>query len=215
MIINKRKKIIIISIIIILLFLITILLVKLGQEKKRQQHIQEETARVKQYTSIQEFKNMEEVALYLNCTFIKQEEVQDSNINYNVYMKLPEEVCSNKAENRTFFENLIQYSAHALDYKNFCIIDEKNNTKVLVECNHDNKTVNAYSIDGVVNYFEKQQNTENMNNLKQIKPINIEITSQQLKQIISNSWSTNNINLGTSESTYRNYDVYFDEGYHR
>lgn len=213
MIINKRKKIIIISIIIILLFLITILLVKLGQEKKRQQHIQEETARVKQYTSIQEFKNMEEVALYLNCTFIKQEEVQDSNINYNVYMKLPEEVCSNKAENRTFFENLIQYSAHALDYKNFCIIDEKNNTKVLVECNHDNKTVNAYSIDGVVNYFEKQQNTENMNNLKQIKPINIEITSQQLKQIISNSWSTNNVNLGTPESTYRNYDVYFDEGY--
>lgn len=210
---NKKKKFFIIFIIVILLFLITILAVKLGQEKRKQQHLQEETARVKQYTSLQEFKNMEEVALYLNCTLIRQEEVQNSNINYNVYMKLPEEVCANKAENRTFFENLIQYSAHALDYKNFCIIDEKNNTKVIVECNNDGKTVNAYSIDGISNYFEKQQNIENMNNLKQIKSINIEITSPQLKQIISNNWSTNNVSLGTLESTYRNYDVYFDEGY--
>lgn len=210
---SKKKKLFVTFIIVILLFLITILTVKLGQERKRQQHLQDETTRVKQYTSIQEFKSMEEVALYLNCTFIKQEEVQNSNINYNVYMKLPSEVCENKANNRTFFENLIQYSAHALDYKNFCIIDEKNNTKVLVECNNDAKTVSAYSIDGTVNYFEKQQNIENMNNLKKIDPINIEITSNQLKQIISNNWSTSNISLGSQESTYRNYDVYFDEGY--
>ena len=210
---NKRKKIIIISAIIILLFLITILTVKLNQQKKKQQHLEEETQRVKQYTSVQQFTSMEEVALYLNCTFIKQEEVQGSNINYNVYMKLPNEVCTNKVENKTFFENLIQYSAHALDYKNFCIIDENNKTKILINCNYDNKSVNAYSIDGIVNYFEKQENIQNMNNLKTIKPIEITLTSSQLNQIISNNWSTNGLNLGTLESTYRNYDVYFDEGY--
>lgn len=169
--------------------------------------------RVKQYSSIDEFKAMDEVAMYLDCKFIKQEASKQDGIEYNIYLELPQNVVTNKNNNRNFYENLIQYSAHALQYKNFAIIDEKNNANILVYCEEEEKMVKLYSIDGVINYFDKVENDYNMNNFKTVDPIDIEITSDVLNKIINNKWQLSGLDLGTQESTFRGYDIYFDEGY--
>lgn len=215
MIINKKKdykKIIMISLIILLLFLITIILVKYNQYRKQQKRLEQEIERVKQYTALTDFKSIEEVALYLNCKFIKQEDSKIENIDYNVYMELPVKFEGQSSENKSFAEKLIQFSAYVLKYKNFVIQDEKNGTSITVICNEEKGLVTTYYINNTENYFDLNESKENIEELEIIETIKLEVTSDELNQIINNKWMANNINLGTRESIYRNYDIYFDEG---
>lgn len=209
---NNKKKIIIISIIILLLFLITIILVKHKQNKEYQLHIQQEKIRVKQYSSLEQFKTLKEVAYYLDSEFIKQEKSDEENIDYKIYMELSNKIEQNSYKNKEFFEKLIQYSAFVLEYKNFIIIDEKNETTIIVYCDEQESLVGKYYINNIENYFEVKETEKNIQEIKEINPIKIEIVSDELKQVISNNWDSKYIQFGTKESTYRNYDIYFDEG---
>ena len=213
MIINKKmnnKKIIIIVVLVILLFLITIIIRNVHQSKKQQEFIEQEIRRVKQYTALTDFKSIDEVALYLDYNLIKQEESQTEGITYDIYIELPN---NNSDNNKSFIENLIQYNAYALKYKNFIIIDKKNNLNIVVICNESLQQVEKYSINNIENYFDVQETLKNIENFSNIEPIDVQITSDELNQIVSNNWRTNNIQIGTIESSYRKYDIYFDEGF--
>lgn len=216
MIINKKKnykKIIIISSIILLLFLITITIIKHNEKVKRAKQLEEETARVKSYTALTEFKSIEEVALYLDCKFIKKEDSKRENINYDIYMTLPVKFDGDSINNKSFAEKLIQYSAYALGYKNFVIIDEEHSTSILVMCNEEQQLVSTYYINNIENYFDIIQNKENAKNYKPIENIeNMNISSEILNQLIQNKWNPDKVDFGSKESIYRNYDIYFDEG---
>lgn len=128
-------------------------------------------------------------------------------------MDLKEDVIANKKDSKNFYENLIQYTAKVLEYKSFTIKDEKHNTSILVKCKTQEKIVETYAIDNIFNYFDKAENEKNLSNFQRIEPINIEVTSEILNKIIANKWQIAGLDLGTSESTYRNYNIYFDEGY--
>ena len=144
MIINKKKshkKIIIIFTLIVLLFLITIILVKYNQKLKQQRLWEQNVERVKKYTAITDFQNMEEVSAYLNCKFIKQQDSERENIAYDIFMELPVNFENETTENKNFIENLIKFSAYVLKYKNFIILDEKNNTSLVVLCNEEKQIV--------------------------------------------------------------------------
>ena len=214
MIIKKtnKKKIIIIFSIVLLLFLITILLIRNNQNKKQQEYIKQEQQRVKQYTSINSFQNIEEVALYLNSKFIKQEKSNTENIEFDIYMELAEKVQDNEKINKEFYNKLIQYTAYVLKYKNFAIIDENSKTTIHVICEENEQLVAKYFINGIENYFEVVESEKNAKQISEVEPIKVEVTSNVLKDIINNNWNMNNVNLGTKESTYRGYDIYFDEG---
>lgn len=216
MIIQKKKnnkKIIIILVSIILLFLIIITAIKAVQANKQRQYMEQEKQRVSQYTSITDFKTLEEVAIYLNCNFIKQEEVKNDNVQYKVYMKLPMSLENAESSNKNFVENLIQYSAYVLKYKNFCIIDEENNSNIVVYCNQENQLVETYSINGTANYWGQKVSQNNIENFNKVTSIKVIVSSDILNKIVKNNWSTNGIELGTAESLYRGYNIYFDEGY--
>jgi len=173
---------------------------------------QQETERVKKYSSINEFKTIEEVALYTGCKFIKQEDSKVENINTEIYMELPEKIETDKEYQQEFVLNLIQYSAYVMKYKNFIIIDEKNDANIVVYCNEEKQLVEKYLINGTENYYEKQKNDENIKNFEVINPIELEVTSEDLNSIISSNWMVKEGQLGTVESIYRGYDIYFDEG---
>ena len=215
MIINKKKshkKIIIIFTLIVLLFLITIILVKYNQKLKQQRLWEQNVERVKKYTAITDFQNMEEVSAYLNCKFIKQQDSERENIAYDIFMELPVNFENETTENKNFIENLIQFSAYVLKYKNFVILDEKNNTSLVVLCNEEKQIVSTYYINNIENYFDIIENKENIGNFKTTQTSQMDITSQELEQLIEKNWQLNKIDLGTKESFYRNYDIYFDEG---
>lgn len=215
MIINKKKnykKLIIILLSILFLFLITIIIVKVVQEVKQSQFLEQEQKRVKEYTALTDFKDIQEVALYLNCKLIKQEEVKDDTVNYHIYMELPVKISENSSTSENFVENLIQYSAYVLKYKNFVIIDENTNDTLTVYCREDKQIVDTYYINETANYYEVIKTKENAENFTKIEPIQMEINSPELKQLLEKKWQSNAVKYGTKESTYRNYDIYFDEG---
>ena len=215
MIINKKrnyKKFIIVLLSIILLFLITIVIIHIYKGAKHKKFLEQETQRVKQYTAITDFQSMQEVALYANCDFIKQEDSERENISYDVYIHFPEKIGDGENSHKNLVENLIQYSAYVLKYKNFVIIDEKNKTTITVYCKEDQKLVETYYINNIENYYEVIEAKENLENFEKIETIELEVNSPELQQLLEKSWKADAVNFGTFESTYRNYDIYFDEG---
>ena len=38
------------------------------------------------------------------------------------------------------------------------------------------------------------------------------VSSIELTNLINNNWNPSNVNLGTKESTFKKYDIYFEEG---
>ena len=210
--IKKHKKAFIIISIIILLFLITIIAVNIHRDKKRQEFIRQETERVRQYSAITDFQNMEEVALYLNCKYIKQQDSKRDNVKYDIYMELPVKVDDENGNNKNFVENLIQFSAYVLKYKNFVIIDEKNQASILVNCNEEKQLIEKYYINNIENYYDLIERNQELDELKETEITDFTISSEIVNQLISNNWQAEKVNFGTAESFYRNYNIYFDEG---
>ena len=203
---NKKLIFIIIAVIIILI----IILANIYNHSKRQKFIQSETQRVLQYSSINEFKSLEEVCLYLDTELISKEESKIENVDYEIKVKLKYNLENDK---KNYFENLIQYSAYALGYKNFYIIDENKQINIFVLCNSEKQIVSTYYINDIEMYFEKQGSKEQLNNYSKTPIIQAETKSELLNKIVSNNWNTSRIDIGTVDSHYKNYDIYFDEGY--
>lgn len=215
---RRKKRLIIISTIVIMIIILAIL-GHYTQKNSTQKHIEEIQNRVNQYTSLDDFKNLEEVMVYLNTTLISFQHSEQENIDYIVKAKFAYNL---NIENKNYYEKLIHYTSHILQYRNFYIIDDENNIQILVICNSEKQIVNEYYINENKFYFNNLENKNNLEEYKKEEHIqeehvnsNIEINTycEILQNIISQNWKTNNINLGTKDSTYRNYDVYFDEGY--
>ncbi len=216
MIISKHKKALKISlivVIVILLFLIIIAVVSRKKTNTQQDISGGEVQKTKQYTSINDFENIQEVTSYLNCKFIKQQNSNIDGISYEIYVELPVKINDSKEDYNTYTENLIQYMAYILEYKNFYIFDEEKGIEILVYCNEEQKLIEKYFINGVENYFQAQVDKQNIMNFQNIESIDLEVTSKELQQIIAKGWKIGNNELGTIESTYRNYNIYFDEGF--
>lgn len=207
---NNRKKIIMILISIILLFLIIIASISIFQDNKKEKELEQLKQVVAQYSSIEDFKSIQEVALYLDCKLISIEESKQENIKYNVNLSLkitPEEEGAEQ-----YYEKLVQYSAHALEYNNFFIVDKDKNIIVLVLCNKEKNLVSNYYINEEENYFKTRETQKQMNNSVKIESIEVDVQSEVLKNILKNEWRVLN-EIGTKESSFNGYDIYFDEGF--
>lgn len=209
---NKRdKKLIkiIISIIIILILLLILVIAKL-----RNMSVQEEKEldRIKSYTTIDDFKTVEEVAKYLECDYIKQELSKVENYDLDFYIKIKLLPYTDNSSNENFYNKLISYSAKVLGFDNFRIIDKENSIIIEVVCDKEKENIKSIIINGESNYFTKRDSEMQFNNFKPIKETNIMIQSDILAKLISNNWRIKESDIGTKESTFNSYDIYFDEG---
>jgi len=208
----KRKNIIIFIILFVILFIVIcvgIQIIKEEKENKKQfEIVQQKKEQVMQYTNITDFNSIEEVLLYLDSEFISQEDAEDENLDYIVKAKLKYDL---NLSYKNYYEKLIEYSASASKYKSFYIIDEEKNIEILVLCN-DSQSISSYYINNEKFYFDKLESKENITNITKTEITKINSTCEILEEIISNNWITTNMNLGTKESIYKGYDIYFEEG---
>lgn len=207
---NSKNKVLICIISIIIIILIIAIIANLRKKHNEQILYEQEKQRISKYTDITDFKSAEEVAIYLDTKLLSIEQSDIENVDYILKMELKYNLEQNV---QNYFEKLIHYMAYVLDYKSFYIIDEEKNINILIACNSENKTVVKYYINDIESYFEKMQSNENIENYSETTTIQATTNSEILKQLMENNWKTENVNLGTLESTYRNYNVYFDEGY--
>lgn len=206
---SKKKIIIVISSVIMILIVILIIM---NSIVKKQKYKEEITEKVNSYTSIEDFKTVEEVAIYLGCEYKKQERAKDENYKIDVYMKIKIMPYTDEQSNEGFYSKLIAYSASALKYQSFRIIDKEKDITIEVICDDESNKIKAYYINGEVDYFMKQDSYSQLNNMKNVKETNLNIQSNILKKLIDNNWRSNESDFGTKESVFNNYDIYFDEG---
>lgn len=214
MIINKKSKKrntkliikIIIPILIIILVIVAICSNVKNTEKKK------EIERIKNYTSIEDFTTIEEVAIYLDCDYIKQEQSKTEGYSTDIYLKLKLKPFTNSTNNKEYYETLFAYCAKVLQYQNFIIIDKSKELVIAIECNKDNKVITNYNINGDNKYFQTEESKIAKQNHTEIKEITHTINSTELKQVINQNWNVNDSIFGVKDSVFRNYNIYFDEG---
>ncbi len=208
---KKAKKIIIFIFIFVILLGIIFSIIDIVKKKKENEQKQEATENLKKqvstYTAVEQFKSIEEVLVYLDSEFISENKAEDEQLDLIVTAKLKYDLS---LENKNYYENLIQYSASATNYKNFGIIDKDKNIEIIVFCK--NNKVSNYYINNEKFYFNKLENIENVTNYEEDKITQIKKTCDLLNKIVSQNWTINNTYLGTKESTFNGYDIYFDEG---
>lgn len=206
---DNKKIIIIISVILVILIILLIVVLTVVKSQEEKEELAEQ---VKLYTSIDDFKTIEEVAVYLECDFTKQESSKDENYDIDVYIKIRYEPYTDNQSNKNFYDKLVLYSASVLNYQNFRIIDSKNKITVEVLCDKENQKVKSMAINGESNYFTKHDSLLEINNIDSSKTIKLDIQSKVLKNLINNNWQIVPSDLGSKESTFEQYDIYFDEG---
>lgn len=206
---DKKMIKIVVSIIILLALLVAILLVRQSITK---QSDQKEIEKIKSYTTMDEFKSVEEVAKYMECNYIKEETSKEENYKLDIYMQIKVLPYSDDTSNEAFYNNLISYCAKVLKFENFRIIDKKNNITIEVICDKEKEAIKSIIINGESDYFAKRDSETQIKNYKETKQINITVQSEILKNLINNKWRLKESDIGTKESTFNSYDIYFDEG---
>lgn len=207
---KKNKSIIITCIIILLLIVFLIIVIVLKSNLEKQQYDEQIQEKVSSYTSISDFKTVEEVAKYLGCEYKKQEKSKDNNFQTDIYMKIKLKPYTEQKSNKIFYNKLITYIASVLKYINFRIIDEDSNIKIEVLSN--NEQIQEVKINGEVNYFKTRDLELQINQHNKIDYVNFDIQSSILKQLIENNGKITESLLGTRDGEFDSYQLYFDEG---
>lgn len=205
---NKKAIIIISCTLIVLLILLIVIKIVVSKQRDEEKIIEQ----INSYTSIDDFKTIEEVAKYLECDFIKQTNSREKEYDIDIYMKIKVTPYIEDESNERFYDKLILYSANVLKYQSFRIIDKKNDITIEVVCDKENKTIKNKIINGEINYFAKHDSYIEMKNMESTKETNFNIQSSILEKVIQNDWKDIKEEFGTKESIFNQYDIYFDEG---
>ena len=198
----EKKREIVIAIIVIMAITIFALLNKYHKNKV----IAEEPTdigivEVSQYTSLQQ------LLISYGCTYYS-DEIVDGKMNIDLKFKYS--LYENGTSKEPYYMQLIGAVAEFLKYSTYTMKDNQRNITIEVTCGA--KEIKIVKINGDPNYFE---NTDSQLALTQrIKNIDeFNITSPEVNDLIKSNWISKNTNLGTRDSYFDKYHIYFDEGY--
>ena len=195
---KKRKRIMIIAIIVIVIIIGLIIYLASYNRKK-------------EYTSVEDFSTVKEVLEYLGCNYIRTEKGKEE-FEKDIYVEFNHDLYENNISNERFFNNLIGLVTRVNSYKSMRLIDQKREITIEIYCDTNNGILEKYTINGIEDYFSKQNSKENVENYQAERTINAEINSKEILTAIQNKWTTTDVNFGSKESDFENYEIYFEEG---
>ena len=210
-ILNKIKELgikkVLLRILIIIIIIIVIFIYSIIEKKLFKREVENNN-----YTSVKEFESVREVAVYLGCDYIKEEELKDQDYSKRIYLKFNKGLYSGNVSNEEFFQKLAIYTANVLDFSNFIFIDESQNITIEVICDKEEKVVKHIKINGDANYYADKESRKNLDSFKNTNISDITINSDIINNLIKNNWVERKVSFGTKESSLDDYDIYFDEG---
>ena len=134
----------------------------------------------------------------------------ENSENSEIVNDLDDKIQSSKKykSNEEYYNNLLKDISKVLNYKNFRLIDKNNNISIEVICS--NNDISSIRINGIEDYFIFMESELSYKNYKELYINNFDITSNILNECIKNNYKK--INFGTKDSTFQQYDIYYDEG---
>lgn len=158
-----------------------------------------------------ELTSVQEVVEYLESSYISMGDSTESGYELDIKVSFKYDLYESDKSQEIYFKNFYEKIAMVTEFKSFRLIDTTRSITIAVKCS--NKKITEVKINGETDYFKKEESRRSKNNILDIDTIELSIDSQILKSLINANWNTANVELGTAESTYEKYQIYFDEGY--
>lgn len=175
----------------------------------RNKNKQEENKQVinlnKSLTSVQE------AVEYFESTFISMEDSKEANYDSDIYVSFKFNLYEGDESKEIYFKNFYEKIAMVTKFQSFRIIDRSKNVTIAVKCS--NKKISEVLINGQADYYKKEASRRSQSKELNVETLDLEVNSEVLKNLINAGWQTSKVDLGTQESSWEKYQVYFDEGY--
>lgn len=202
---KKNNKIIVITVIIVI-FILILVLISVNKNTTQEENILQDNSSLNQNLT-----SVEEVVKYLESTFISMYDSKTDGYDLDINVVFKYKLYENDESKEIYFTNFYEKIAMVTNFKSFRIIDNVNNIVIEVKCNSNG--ISEVKINGETNYFKLEESKRSALKANKIKEIDLEVNSSQLQDLIDNNWNPKKVNLGTKESSFYKYDIYFDEGY--
>ena len=197
---KKKKRILIVSSVLVVIMLICLTLLTTRKDNPEN------------YTSVEQFESIEDVIRYMGCTYIKQQKSKDSNFKEDIYAKFKVDLYEGETSNERFYNQLIELVIKVSDYESVRILDKDRDITIEIQCNTNQREIEKIAINGIEDYFAKEDSRRALENKKNEYITNVTIQASQIKQAITSKWLPRSVNFGTKESEFEGEDIYFDEG---
>ncbi|MBR6033571.1 MAG: hypothetical protein IKP28_02360 [Clostridia bacterium] len=199
----KKKKLNRIKIAIVILVIIIITLFIIINQLPKNNEVEYEMP--SQITSI------EDLLKYYNCTNIMITESKENGFEYDIYLKFGEDTWKeNGNSNEAYYTSIIVNVANLLNYNSYRMIDSERKLLITIIANNAERKIQKTYINGQIDYFSRELTKKIADTYKEVKEIDMKIQAKEINALINNNWEP--IQLGTIESRFEDYDIYFDEG---
>lgn len=159
-------------------------------------------------TNISDYSNIQEILEKFGCTYIKQTKSKDKNYELDIYLKFKYNTFEENESQERYYNILIGNIGRFLN-ENFRLIDESRNLNIEVVKVEDSY---GYIINGDSDYFINQSSKVLLKNYTQEEITTLQINSPIISNLVNSNWNYNNIDFGTKDSKFEEYEIYFDEG---
>ena len=204
----KRKTIKIIFIVAIIFLVMAFALRQILMYTQEQAEFQNKT-----YDTLQDFETVQEVAKYLDCEYIKEEESKNEKYETDIYLKFKYDLYTDGASNQDYFYRSAILFAQVTGYSNIRLIDDSKDLVIAIIGDKANKKILKLYINGNDNYYGEIDSLKTLEKYQELNTVySIEVQSDLLKELIKNDWVAKQVDCGTEETTFNNYTIYFDEG---
>lgn len=200
---NVKKILIISAILFILILVVRELVIDAIERANREDKV---------YTTISDFTSIKEIAEYMGCTYIKEEKSTGEKYDIDVYLKFKYPLYTEEVSNQEYYYRIIALVSTYYGYQNIRLIDQENDIVIAVTCNKEEQKIENLLINGEENYFGKTDTENLLENYENFQIVSMQPEATILKELIERDWNEKSVNIGTQESTYNGYKIYFDEG---
>ena len=202
---SKKEKLIIVCIAVISFIIILGIVLTIGKSNEMNGNNETKTDVNQQINSIKY------VVEYLESDFISLENSNANGYDLDIYVSFRYNLYEGDISKEIYFTNFYEKIAIASEFKSFRLIDTEKG--ITIEVRATSNGISEVKINGEINYFKKEDSRKSIEKQLSIENIELEINSEELKDLIANKWETKNAKLGSKESSFYKYDIYFDEGY--
>lgn len=203
-VLSKKEKLIIIGVAIVVFLVILAIAMSFTR-----QNVQQNTTEITDLN--QELTTVQEVVDYLESTYISMSDSSAEGYDLDIYVSFKYNLYEGDESKELYFTNMYEKIAMVTNFNSFRIIDSNKNLTIEVKCSSSG--ISEVKINGELEYFKNEASRRSRENELNVETIELEIDSEVLQNLINANWIANNVDLGTQESTFYKYRIYFDEGY--
>ena len=146
------------------------------------------------------------------CEYINDTTSTEEGYDIDIYLKFGRDPIVDGVSSEPYYGTVCDSIANGIGYLSVRLIDESRGITIKIKCS--NGSVESIYINDVTKeeYFNNLLSDYAKQKPLEVTPISMTVSSSELTNFINNSWNSSSVNLGTKESTFKKYDIYFEEG---